>query len=1431
MLTIDLKRRFYEWTDKEPPDTEMRRQFGLDDGAIGWDQIVTKRRVVVLAEAGSGKSTELEERARIMANSCTVVFHASVEDVGREGLDNALSADARVRLASWRKGVEEAWFFIDSVDEAKAAGIKFERVVRKLADGVHGAEHRCHIVLSGRVSDWEPQRDLETLKRWLPIPSAGVVSKPEITPEEELLRIIRNERTKKEDPPPTEEHFIAVMAPLDRERIRLFAEASSIPRVEEFLKAIDDADLWHFAQRPIDLKWLVQFWRDERRLGTLQEMVSRSIEERLKETNPDRVRADALDDVRGLRAVERIGAAMVFGRRVTIAVPDREVGQASDSSLDLAEILPDWPGDDRVRLLTRPVFDPATFGRVRFHNDNDGTVRSFLAARWLVRLREANLPTAKLFRLLFANSYGLEVIRPSLSETAAWLCLWDKDVANEVVRRSADLLLSAGDPASLPARVRSEALAGLLREATNEDQEWPWWNNDQLRRFAQPDMGDAVEALWQLYRDHGEAAELLMRLAWLGALKECAPLAHEVAFDDAAAPMLRVFAGRALLATANPSSRTEYAALIRATPSALPETMVSDAVVELFPALISIADLLRIISDVNIEDNRNGLDFVRDGVALARKLESVSDLESFLMGLLGQLDSQLGRHAHDEPTKREKALFPAIAESALRLLQRAGADDAPNAAIDAILRVCNRRDVGTSELLGAKNAVAELHRTAGRRRRAFWRVAQIVRAVLPNEAVEKLWQVEFLGYPTGLRPEDVDWVLADGVARGGVDSRLAVNCALAIYRSHNQPPHLLAKIEEAAQADSTAREAFREWRTPPVRSERELGWERERQEIESQHEAETERRDQSWIKFIREIRADPDRIAKLRLPVPADDLSDLIALWRLLDSAGSRSHYSIDSVAPLERIAGREVAQAALDGWIAFWRTCEPSIRSRRNPQELDSVRWVDLMALTGITLEAARDDTWATRVSASEARTAIALATLEMNGFPRWLSDLVASHPDEVRAVLCHEITDELTRGIPHNTIGAVRSSSGGLSALVAPALLESFEAGSLPRGATAPVLEILLDGLAEPERQRFQRLALEKSEQETDVSVSVLYLAAVFSVNPEAATATLLERAGGLDGAAQTQLVDGLLTACFGDRTARFGFKENVAPPAEAIEQLTLLSFKTYEQVVARQRPPGVAYSPDAQDFAEWARSAIFSRFVKTPGAATYTALRRLQSDPACPIAPTRLRALAEERAVLDSETEPWPPGEAYSFEKCAELSPRTGKDLCTVLMGRIEDIQHELLHDDFSQGRTLKGLASEKEVQKWVAYGLKLRQGRSYSVEREPHVADEREPDVRIRAKATDASVSIEIKVTKRMTLQDLYDALEVQLCSRYLRSDNGRNGILLVVHQATRRWKDKENGTFLNFAELIARLRARALAISGERHDSPQPEVAVLDVSAI
>jgi hypothetical protein len=284
------------------------------------------------------------------------------------------------------------------------------------------------------------------------------------------------------------------------------------------------------------------------------------------------------------------------------------------------------------------------------------------------------------------------------------------------------------------------------------------------------------------------------------------------------------------------------------------------------------------------------------------------------------------------------------------------------------------------------------------------------------------------------------------------------------------------------------------------------------------------------------------------------------------------------------------------------------------------------------------------------------------------------------------------------------------------------------------------------------------------------------------------------------------------------------------ENLERLVRLGYETIRIEDDNIHPSGVVFSPNSRDHAEEARGAAFALLAATPGRATYDAILRFASVPGFPIPKARLYELANERAAKDSESECWKASEAEAFEKSAETEPQTTRDLQLVALRRLADIQHDLLHSDFQQGETLARLIDENAVQKWVADRMRLKQGRSYSVDREVHVADENEPDIRLRAKATDASVPIEIKVAESWTLGDLEAALADQLCGKYLRTLDGRHGILLLVLQAgrTRGWKGFD-GNMLTFDEVVQHLQAKAVAIAASSPDAPQPEIAMLNVS--
>jgi hypothetical protein len=491
-VTIELDRRFVQCGDDERSDPDLVAHFDRTAGTLSWADLSAKRRVVLLAEAGSGKTTEMTARAVALAADGRTAFYATVEDVGRRGMEAALRPAERARLTAWRASEQDAWFFIDSVDEAKNTGVKLHTALQALAEAIDGAERRAHVILSGRYSDWQFRHDLERLNEELAIPTDQALPSPP-SPDELVISTIRRETRQKEEPP--EESIVVVMSGLDEARVRKFAAGQKLQNLEAFMDQIEAANLWQFARRPLDLDWLVQFWHSHGRLGTLAEMLDICIFARLQESNLDRGRQDGLDVVRASQAVERIGAALVFGRKETIAVPDSDVDLAPQaSSLDIADILPDWSLHDRVALLARAVFDPATLGRARIHNDNQGVVRGYLTARWLHRLRKVNLSKTGLFGLLFAQTYGIDIVKPSMQETAAWLSLWDENVASGVARRNPFLLLTAGDPATLSRQTRETLLRQVtMRIAAGESV--PMLDINSLKRFSRPDLAEVVRKL------------------------------------------------------------------------------------------------------------------------------------------------------------------------------------------------------------------------------------------------------------------------------------------------------------------------------------------------------------------------------------------------------------------------------------------------------------------------------------------------------------------------------------------------------------------------------------------------------------------------------------------------------------------------------------------------------------------------------------------------------------------------------------------------------------------------------------------------------------------------------------------------------------------------------------------------------------------------
>jgi hypothetical protein len=180
---VDLGRQFRALTSSELEQPEFLASIvdceylsGLD-----WSDLLTRSRVLLLAEAGSGKSAELRNAAQVLNNRGDYAFFVALEMLDKRGLpDVLLTVAEQRRFTEWKgDGRSTAWFFLDAVDELKLTQGKLERALGEFAKSVDGLLGRVKVMLSCRPNDWRPVADMTMFKECLPaLADAGAESLP-----------------------------------------------------------------------------------------------------------------------------------------------------------------------------------------------------------------------------------------------------------------------------------------------------------------------------------------------------------------------------------------------------------------------------------------------------------------------------------------------------------------------------------------------------------------------------------------------------------------------------------------------------------------------------------------------------------------------------------------------------------------------------------------------------------------------------------------------------------------------------------------------------------------------------------------------------------------------------------------------------------------------------------------------------------------------------------------------------------------------------------------------------------------------------------------------------------------------------------------------------------------------------------------------------
>lgn len=108
MPYVELHRNFLDFRDLEDQEDAVAESLRLTilGEEMGWPDLLTHRIVVILGEAGSGKTTEFREQASILKGSGKQAFFVPLEDLA----DRQLAPDVDNQLERWRAGDDEGIF-------------------------------------------------------------------------------------------------------------------------------------------------------------------------------------------------------------------------------------------------------------------------------------------------------------------------------------------------------------------------------------------------------------------------------------------------------------------------------------------------------------------------------------------------------------------------------------------------------------------------------------------------------------------------------------------------------------------------------------------------------------------------------------------------------------------------------------------------------------------------------------------------------------------------------------------------------------------------------------------------------------------------------------------------------------------------------------------------------------------------------------------------------------------------------------------------------------------------------------------------------------------------------------------------------------------------------------------------------------------------
>lgn len=1211
---IELQRTFHDLPKQanESDDTDFSQWLPVDK-RLRWPDLIKEYRLVILSEAGSGKTSEIRNSANTLRKQGKAAFFLRLEHISKD-FEDAFEVGTHEAFAAWLASNEEGWFFLDSVDEARLKNPRdFELAIRKLSKQIVIAKDRAHIVITSRITAWRPKSDLAYCDNYFPYaPTATSEHDPQANNIEHKTAIQPDGSIPTQTDSKNENNSVFRIVALDDlapDQITVFVKARGIIDSKAFLDAVERADAWSFATRPQDLEELTEFWLDQGRIGGRLEIMQNSINRRLIERDQDRADARPLPAERIRQGARLLAAAATLARESTIKIPD---GSANSKGIDVRSVLPDWDDKDQSTLLSRPIFDEAIYGTVRFRHRS---VREYLTAEWFDELLKRETSRRNIEAYFFRKQFGLDIIAPTLRPILPWLILWDEKIRGRVLKSAPEILFEGGDPSRLPVAVRRSVLRDVCKQMTSNITGRIMRDKAAVQRFANTDLTDDVLTLLREYADNDDLKAFLLRMVWIGQLKGARQEVMKVALNPHTERYTRIVAFRAIKAIGSSEDCECVCQNFLTETPILNREWLAELIEIINPTEQILIWLLACLKKVESTENPTADNLLYNLSAFV-EVASIDLLPQLVSGLNRLLDPPpLIERRLCEVSERFQWLIAPACKAVERLILAHHPASLESDTLSILHKISSVHGYGSNELAEVKTEFSKLVPAWKELNRAlFWCEVQKSRNAKEKKNRERLTEFYRVTFRPFWRFEESDFesVAKEISNRTFLDDRLvALSLAFDLYKKANRPSAWRKQLKKLVAGNDELSGCLGAYLKPIAQSQamrnlrkQEYKWEKQNEN----HQKQQEKYNVDRKKYFNEKLDEASAALRENPGILTNDLLYLFDQTR--DKKNSTNRWTEYNWQILIPAYGEKVARYYREGAISLWRHHKPKLRSEGAP--FNEMPYAVIIGLIGLEIEAHETENWPKNLNSDEVERACRYATFELNGFPVWFPRLFETYPQLVCGFLMQEIRYELSIETPetetHYIISDLSWTGQWAWNQIAPDLYELLNGMEPENLANLDKLLKITQGSALADKL-IETIASRKCHILTEWDHVARWFAVWAGVAPDAAITAFIARIESMsDSEQQTLFVMIFVTHLIGERRGRGSSARQAFKTPQYLKSLYWLMHEYIRREDDIDRAGKGVYSPELRDDAQDARDYLFKLLNQIPGKESFLALMSL-------------------------------------------------------------------------------------------------------------------------------------------------------------------------------------------------------------------------------